>query len=161
VSASTTGEVATWSLSQKKIVNSFVVPSSIDYIAASRDASVLIIVCGTVVSLFRASSNEMLAQFVANFDVSSAEFTPDSRWIIIVGSNEILFRQVSGGCASHAHKFDAGNIMAIAAASGRFAVLNLVVDDDGNGRTNLYESGDAGYGTLWPAKGNLQMILSR
>ncbi len=136
------------------------VPSSIDRVAASRDASVLIIASGTVVSLFRAYSNELLAQFVSHFDVLSAEFTPDSRWIMIAGHNQILFRQVSGGCASHAHKFE-GSIMAIAAASGRLAVVNLTVDDDGEGGTEIYTNGDAGYSTLFCAKGDLQTILSR
>ena len=63
--------------------------------------------------------------------------------------------------ANHSNKFEGGSIMAIAAASGRLAVLNCVVGDDGRGHTRLYASGDAGYCTLWPAEGNLQAVLSR
>ena len=91
----------------------------------------------------------------------AAEFTPDSRWIMIVGRCQVVFRQVSGGSVSHSHKLDSGSIMAIAAASGRLAVLNLVFNDDDVGHAQLYESGDAGYGVLWPSKGNLQRVLSR
>ena len=153
--------LTTWSISQKTELQRFVVPMSIDRVSASRDASVLIIVSGSCVSLYRACSKELLVQFVREFEVLSAEFTPDSRWLMLVGYNEVVFRQVSGGCASHSHKFEGGSIMAIAASSGRLAVLNCVVGDDGRGHTRLYASGDAGYCTLWPAEGNLQAVLSR
>ncbi len=136
------------------------VPGSINCVSASRDASVLIIASESVVSLFRAFSNELLAHFVVDFDVLSAEFTPDSRWIMIIGKSEILLRQVSGGCASHSHKFE-GPSMAIAAASGRMAVVDFAVDDDGKYSSQIYASGDSGYSTLTRAKGNLRTILSR
>ena len=150
-----------WSLNQKTVLRRFGVPNSIDCVSASRDASVLIIASGPCVSLYRAFSVELLVQFVYDFDVLSAEFTPDSRWIMLVGHNELVFQQVSGGCARHSHKFEGGSIMAIASASGRCAVLNFSVSDDETGHNQLYGSGDAGYGTLFPAQGILQTVLSR
>jgi len=161
VSATTTGVLTTWSLSRKAALHRFVIPVSIDRVSASRDSSVLIIASGTHVSLYRALSNEFLVRIIGDFDVLAAEFTPDSRWIMIVGRCQVVFRQVSGGSVSHSHKLDSGSIIAIAAASGRLAVLNLVFNDDDVGHAQLYESGDAGYGVLWPSKGNLQRVLSR
>lgn len=150
-----------WSLNQKTALRRFGVPNSIDRVSASRDASVLVIASGPCVSLYRSFSVELLVQFVYDFDVLSAEFTPDSRWIMLVGHNELVFQQVSGGCARHSHKFEGGSIMAIAAASGRCAVLNFSVSNDETGHIQLYGSGDAGYGTLLPAQGILQSVLSR
>jgi hypothetical protein len=137
-----------------------VIANSIDRVAASRDASVLIVSTGTVVSLYRAYSNELLAQFVGDFDILSAEFTPDSRWIVVIGNNQIMFQQVSGGCSRHSHKFES-SIMAIASASGRLAVVNFTVDDNGKGSTKIYASGDAGYSSLSLAQGTLTSILTR
>ena len=112
-------------------------------------------------SLYRALSDELLVQFIGDFDVLAAEFTPDSRWIVLVGRSQVVLRQVSGGCARHSHKLEGGSVMAFSAASGRLAVLNLLGSDDEFDRAQLYESGDAGYAVLLPSEGNLQTALSR
>jgi WD40 repeat protein len=160
VSASTTGLIITWSLSQKTILRRFVIPISINHFAASRDASVFIVASGACVSLYRSCSNELLVNLVSDFDVLAAEFTPDSRWIMLIGHSEVMFRQVSGGNSSHLHRFQGGSIMALASANGKLAVLNVVLNDDEKGHAQLYESGHAGYSTLWPAKSHLQTTLS-
>ena len=161
MSASTAGELTTWSLSRKTSVHHLAIPCSINHVSVSRDSSVLIIASGSNVSLYRALSDELLVQFIGDFDVLAAEFTPDSRWIMLVGRSQVVLRQVSGGCARHSHKLEGVSVMAFSAASGRLAVLNFLGSDDEFDRVQLYESGDAGYAVLLPSEGNLQTALSR
>jgi hypothetical protein len=161
VAASSTGLLTTWNLNQKAVLRQFLIPSSIEHVAASRDASVVVVSSGASVSLYRAISNELLFHLVCDFDVFAAEFTPDSRWIMIIGRREVLFRQVSGGCASHKHVLEDGSIMAIAAASGRLALLNFLISPDDKDYIQVYHCGESGYGSIWPIQSDLQTVLTR
>jgi hypothetical protein len=139
-------------LNQKAVLRQFLIPSSIEHVAASRDASVVVVSSGASVSLYRAISNELLFHLVCDFDVFAAEFTPDSRWIMIIGRREVLFRQVSGGCASHKHVLEDGSIMAL---------LNFLFSPDDKDYIQVYHCGESGYGSIWPIQSDLQTVLTR
>jgi hypothetical protein len=140
-------------LNQKAVLRQFLIPSSIEHVAASRDASVVVVSSGASVSLYRAISNELLFHLVCDFDVFAAEFTPDSRWIMIIGRREVLFR--------HKHVLEDGSIMAIAAASGRLALLNFLFSPDDKDYIQVYHCGESGYGSIWPIQSDLQTVLTR